>query len=175
MAFKAVDTVQARYTKFQCPKRVATQANTLTKINKNVRYAMEKLTKLELYAASKTNFFPTRNPESEAVTVFATLQTFTKHLIAAKVCQFQHAKIQGSGQMSAMMNTLLKIHAKSVQDFVQIQTDAPTEMCFNVTKPAETTLLFLQILTNASHVIFLVTDAPFLLIIQHAFPAHKAT
>jgi hypothetical protein len=175
MDFKDVDTAQARYTKFQCPKHAATQTNTLTKINKNVRHAMEKLTKLEHYAASKTNFFPTRNQESEVATVFAILQTFTKHLIAAKVYPFQHAKIQGSGLMSAMMNILLKIHAKSVQDFVQIQTDATSEMCFSVTKPAETTLLFLQILTNASHVIFLVTDAPFLLIIQHAFPAHKAT
>jgi hypothetical protein len=106
---------------------------------------MEKLTKLELYVASKTNFFLIPNQESEVVTVFAILQTFIKHLIAAKVCPFQHAKIQGSCLMSAMINTLLKIHAKSVRDFVQIQTHAPTEMCFSVTKPAETTLLFLQI------------------------------
>jgi hypothetical protein len=106
MDFKAVDTVQEQYTKFQCPKHVVSQTNTLTRINKSVRNAMEKWTKLEHYAVLKINFFPIHNQESEVATVFVTLQISIKHLIAAKVCPFQYAKTQDSGLMSVMINTL---------------------------------------------------------------------
>lgn len=147
--------------------------NILTRTYKNVEHVKVKLIKLVYYVVSKINIFHTVNLELVVVTVIVITQISIKHHTVVKVSLILHVNYRHLNQQYVVLNILLIIFVKYVQNIAQILRLVQLGMCWNVKKFVNKILSILVIWINVSVAIIPVQDVQLLLITVHVQTALK--
>lgn len=162
------------FIKWHIFKCVVHLINILTRTYKNVEHVKVKLIKLVYYVVSKINIFHIVNLVLVVVTVIVTTQISTKHHTVVKVSLILHVNYQPLNQQFVVLNILLIIFVKYVQDIAQTLRLVQLGMCWNVKKFVNKTLSILVIWINVSVAIIPVQDVQLLLITVHVQTVLKA-